>query len=154
MHSRIPRSVYMAAGVLVLCGAWAAASGSQETAPGIAKSVLDGAYTEEQAKRGQEVFTQSCASCHGQSLEGMDMAPGLNGGAFLSNWNGLTVGDLFERVRLTMPQDDPGRLSRQQDADVVAYVLQVNKFPAGKTELPTQTEILKQIKFEAPKGQH
>jgi quinoprotein glucose dehydrogenase len=153
MNPKIPSLA--AASFAIFWGAWAVASGLQETAAApTARSVLDGAFTEEQAKRGEPVYAQNCASCHGQSLEGMDMAPGLNGGAFLSNWNGLTVGDLFERIRLTMPQDDPGKLSRQQDADIVAYILQTNKFPAGKTELPRETEVLKQIKFEATKGLH
>jgi hypothetical protein len=84
-------------------------------------------------------------------MEGMDMAPGLAGGAFIANWNGTSVGDLFERIRVTMPQDDPGKLSRAQSADLVAYLLSVNKYPAGKTELPRDTEPLKQIKFEAAK---
>ncbi len=118
------------------------------------RSVLDGVYTEEQAKRGAPLYAQQCSSCHGQTLEGLDMAPGLTGGTFVSNWNGLTVGDIFERIRLTMPQDDPGKLSRQQDADIVAYLLQVNKYPAGKSELPLETEVLKQIKFEPTKGSH
>jgi hypothetical protein len=79
------------------------------------------------------------------------MAPPLNGSGFISNWSTLTVGDLFERIRLTMPDGDPGKLSRQQNADVVAYILKVSKYPAGKTELPSQTEVLKQIRFEPPK---
>jgi hypothetical protein len=58
------------------------------------------------------------------------------------------VGDLFDRIRTTMPQDKPGSLTRQQDADVVAYLLNANKFPAGKVELESQTELLKQIQFD------
>ncbi len=115
------------------------------------KSVWDGVYTEDQAKRGAAVYKQWCASCHGPELEGGEMAPGLTGGGFTSNWNGLTVGDIFERTRTTMPQDSPGALSREQVADVTAFVLSMNKFPAGQTELATQTEVLKQIKFEANK---
>ena len=69
----------------------------------------------------------------------------------MANWNGLTLGDLFERIRRTMPQDKPGRLSRQYKADILAYVLSVNKFPAGKTELQHKTEFLKEIPFEATK---
>jgi len=151
MNPRIPSLA--TAGFTIFWSVLAIASGLQQTPPA-ARSLLDGVYTEEQAKRGEPLYAQNCASCHGQSLEGMDMAPGLNGGAFLSNWTGLTVGDLFERIRLTMPQDDPGKLSRQQDADIVAYILLINKFPAGKTELPRETEVLKQIKFEATKGLH
>jgi quinoprotein glucose dehydrogenase len=118
------------------------------------QSVWDGVYTEEQAKRGAAVYRQYCASCHGNELEGGEMAPGLTGGGFSSNWNGLTVGDLFDRTRNTMPQDNPGALTREQDADVVAYVLSVNKFPVGKTELSSQSEMLKQIKFESVKPGH
>ena len=82
------------------------------------------------------------------------MAPPLAGGEFLANWNGLTLGDLFERIRTTMPLNKPGMLSRQTNADILAYMLDVNKFPDGKTELPRETEVLKQIKIEATKPDH
>ena len=112
------------------------------------RSVWDGVYTEDQAKRGAAVYAKECAACHGADLNGGESAPALVGGVFLSNWNTLTVGDLFERIRLSMPQDNPGRLSRQQDADVLALMLQANEFPAGKTELDKQTEVLKLIGFK------
>jgi len=118
------------------------------------KSVWDGVYTEDQAKRGGALYKQWCASCHGPELEGGEMAPGLVGGGFTSNWNGLTVGDIFDRTRTTMPQDSPGALSREQVADVTAFILSMNKFPTGSTELATQSEMLKQIKFEATKPGH
>jgi len=73
------------------------------------------------------------------------------GGEFLSNWNGLTVGDLFERIRNTMPADSPGRLTRAQNADVIARILSVNQFPAGKAELDTKVDVLKQIRIESTK---
>jgi S-disulfanyl-L-cysteine oxidoreductase SoxD len=112
------------------------------------RSVWDGVYTEDQSKRGAAIYAKECAACHGAELIGGESAPALVGGAFLSNWNTLTVGDLFERIRQSMPQDDPGRLSRQQDADVLAFMLQANEFPAGKTELDKQTEVLKLIGFK------
>lgn len=111
----------------------------------------DGVYTQEQAERGHSLYNQHCASCHGDTLAGGDEAPQLAGGDFLANWNGLTVGDLFERIRRSMPQDDPGRLSRQQTTDVLAYILSFNKFPAGQTELPHDTQLLKLIQIEATK---
>ena len=46
------------------------------------------------------------------------MTPPLIGGGFTANWNDLNVGDLYERIRTTMPLDKPGTLSRQQNADV------------------------------------
>lgn len=119
--------------------------------PAESRSVWDGVYTEEQAKRGEEVYKKECAACHGAELTGGESAPALTGGAFQSNWNGLTLGDLFDRIRKTMPQSKPGSLTRQQNSDVLAFMLSVNKFPAGKTELYRQSEMLKEIRFETKK---
>lgn len=124
---------------------------AQEPAPAESRSVWDGVYTEEQAKRGEPLYHKECAPCHGDALAGGESAPPLTGGAFLSNWNGLTLGDLFERIRKTMPQNAPGKLTRQQNADILAFALSANKFPAGKTELSRQSEFLKEIRFEAMK---
>ena len=83
--------------------------------------------------------------------DGNDEAPPLAGPAFLANWDGLTVGDLSERVRRTMPPNKLGKLSRPQIVDILGHVLSVNGFPAGKTELDTKTEQLMQIRIEATK---
>jgi S-disulfanyl-L-cysteine oxidoreductase SoxD len=117
------------------------------------RSVWDGVYTAEQAKRGEALYANNCASCHGSALGGGESAPPLSGGEFFANWNGLTLGDLFDRVRVSMPADRPGRLSREQNAEVLAFMLNVNQFPAGKTELAHQSEVLKQIRIEAEKPQ-
>lgn len=50
-----------------------------------------------------------------------------------------------------MPQDDPGRLSPQQTADAIAYILSANKFPPGKAELAQERARLREIRFEAVK---
>src|SRR5438105_8051005 len=78
------------------------------------RSVWDGVYTEEQAKRGEEVYRKECAACHGDMLTGGESAPPLTGGAFQANWNGLTLGDLFDRIRKTMPLSKPGRLRSEE----------------------------------------
>jgi S-disulfanyl-L-cysteine oxidoreductase SoxD len=114
-------------------------------------SVWDGVYTSEQAKRGEALYARECASCHGDLLTGGEQAPPLAGGEFLANWDGLTIGDLFERIRKTMPMNKPGKLSREVNADILAFMLAVNKFPAGKTELSHSTELLNQIRMEATK---
>src|SRR5215212_2416752 len=115
------------------------------------KSIWDGVYTEEQATRGKALYSQECSSCHGGELTGGEMAPPLAGGEFLSGWDGLTVGDLFERIRISMPQNAPGSLSGQQNADILAFMFSANKFPAGQTELSNSAMMLKAIKFEAKK---
>ena len=115
------------------------------------RSVWDGVYTSDQAKRGQARYTELCASCHGDMLEGGESSPPLAGGAFLANWNTLSMGDLFDRTRSTMPQNKPGSLSREANAEILAYVLNANQFPAGKEALPQASEVLKGIKIEADK---
>jgi len=115
------------------------------------RSVWDGVYSAEQAKRGQARYNTQCASCHGQSLEGGESAPPLAGGEFLSNWSGLSVGELFDRTRSTMPQSKPGSLSREANAEILAYVLSANQFPAGKTDMPQASEVLKEIQIQATK---
>jgi len=116
------------------------------------RSVWDGVYTSEQATRGEKAYSQMCASCHGTSLTGGESAPPLTGGEFSSNWFGLSLGELFERIRITMPADRAGKITRQQDADILSYILSVNQFPTGPAELSTKTEELQQIRMEASKS--
>ena len=115
------------------------------------KSVWDGIYTKEQADRGKPLYDQYCGSCHGEALEGIEMAPALTGGDFIDKWAGQSMGDLFERVRATMPRDKPGKLSRDVNADITAYMLSVGQFPAGSAELSRDTQVLKQIRIDAVK---
>ena len=67
--------------------------------------------------------------------------------------NDLTAGDLFERIRQTMPRDTPGRLSRQQNSDVIAYLLKANGWPAGPAELPPEPAALREIRIQATRAQ-
>jgi mono/diheme cytochrome c family protein len=112
------------------------------------RTVWDSVYTEEQAKRGGDVYYSQCSTCHGEKLEGLEDAPSLAGKEFLAAWNGRTVGALFEKTR-KMPRDNPGRLDRQQYLDVVAYILSASKFPAGQTELPRDLAPLKLLRIDA-----
>src|SRR5271157_4911170 len=75
-------------------------------------SVWDGVYTQAQADRGKALYNSSCAACHGDQLNGGETAPALVGGEFLSNWNGLTVGQLFDRIRTSMPPGTPAKVAR------------------------------------------
>lgn len=114
-------------------------------------SVWDGAYTQAQADRGRASYGTSCASCHGDQLTGGEIAPPLSGGDFISNWNGLTVGQLFDRIRTGMPPGAPGKVLRDAKIDIVAYILSYNKFPPGEKELPSQTAMMNTIRIDAEK---
>ena len=114
-----------------------------------AKTTNDAVFTAEQAKRGEVLYQFVCARCHGAGLTGIEAAPPLAGPTFSASWSGAPLADLFERIRISMPQDKPGSLGRQQTADVAAYILSVNKAPAGPTELPADGEALKGIVIAA-----
>jgi mono/diheme cytochrome c family protein len=109
------------------------------------KTTKDGVYTDAQATRGKNLYVASCASCHQEGLQGADLAPALKGDDFLLPWTSQTVNDLFERVAKTMPGDAPGSLGPEANADIVAYILQANRFPAGAEELKADAASMKAI---------
>ncbi len=111
------------------------------------RTVWDGVYTAEQATRGAVLFDRQCAQCHGPSGEGGGQAPPLLGPAFAANYDGQTVGDLFDRNRTTMPPGKEGQASAQEQADVLAAMLKFNGFPPGSAELPGNSMMLKSIKY-------
>jgi mono/diheme cytochrome c family protein len=111
----------------------------------------DGVGTAEQVKRGSDAYAMQCAACHDAQLAGSGTAPALAGTDFSANWKDETVGALFERIRATMPADNPGSLKRDQVADLVAFILNFNKYPTSQKELSPEFEALKAIKITAVK---
>jgi quinoprotein glucose dehydrogenase len=112
------------------------------------RSVWEGVYTKAQAARGQSVYAEECARCHGENLSGGEGGPPLAGKEFLEKWNGKSAGNLFGTIRKSMPSDDPGRMSTRQCADLVAYILSVNGFPDGAKELDREGASLDEIRIE------
>ena len=133
---------------------------STQTASAAKRSVIDGVYTVDQAKRGRDQYRKRCVLCHldngqgqqavpeiaGQSLEreGDAEAPPIAGEEFLKKWNGHTARELFEKTS-TMPVGSPGALSPQEYADLVALIFEFNKFPAGSQELSASRDQLELI---------
>jgi mono/diheme cytochrome c family protein len=132
----------IAAAVLVTSISFSVAHATQ------AKSIWDGVFTEEQAARGADAYKTHCSECHGGDLMGDGFAPSLAGADFQGNWNDLSVGDLFERIRISMPPSGPSSVSPAAKADITAYIFDQNKYPKGSTELEPKTEALKAIKIE------
>lgn len=130
-------------------GVFQAARAAQ--APPTAMSTWSGVYTEEQAKTGATLYAKNCAECHGQDLAGDGFAPGLKGPEFMNNWNGLTLGELFDRIKISMPPSDPNAVNPTEKAAIIAYLLKQGGFPAGQTALASSTDQLKTIKFTATK---
>jgi mono/diheme cytochrome c family protein len=119
--------------------AMAASAAQAQTA-----SVNDGAYSAAQAERGSAVYAAECALCHGPALTGGGGGPALSG-PFWTAWDGRTIGELFRLTKKSMPFDGPGRLSDQEYADIVAFMLSANRYPAGKADLPADVEALSKI---------
>ncbi len=138
------RFVMVVVAGVFMASAFHAVAGAQ--AP---SSVLAGVYTAEQAKRGQAIYAENCAACHGETLAGQDPIPALEGADFVARWK--NVGELFDKTSTSMPAMAPGSLTGPQVAEVLAHVLAVNKYPAGTTELPSKVEALTAIKIEPPK---
>jgi mono/diheme cytochrome c family protein len=132
----------LGAGALILATAMVSAQ---------AKSVNDGVFTAEQATKGDAAYKEQCAACHGDNLEGTGPMPALAGKDFLSNWQGKTVWDLWEKTQTSMPATAPGSLSPEQTTEIVAYMLSAGKSPAGATPLDTKQETLSTITIDAPK---
>jgi mono/diheme cytochrome c family protein len=135
--------IALTAGAVSLAALALPAQGGDKPAPAAAT------YTEEQSTRGEAVSMKSCAVCHGEQLKG-DLAPPLQGDDFRKSWSDKTAGALFDKIITTMPANEPGTISEQQSADLVAYILKLNHFPAGQEPLPRDLAALNAIPL-APK---
>ena len=110
----------------------------------------DGIYSADQAHRGEAAYRKQCLSCHGEALDGVGPYPPLSGDDFLSKYEGQPTVNVYDMIQKLMPADKPGTLSRPEAADLLAYILSFNKFPAGKTDLPSDEDSLKKLVLPKP----
>ena len=110
----------------------------------------DGIYTADQAHRGEALYKAQCTSCHGDALDGTGPYPPLSGNDFLSKYEGQPALNVYDMIQKLMPATAPGSLTRPQAADLLAYILSYNKFPSGKTELPSDEDSLKKLTVPKP----
>jgi cytochrome c5 len=115
-----------------------------------ARTVMDGVYTEDQAARGATIYTKECAYCHGAGLRGEGYASPLIGEAFAERWQDGPLANLFIVVKETMPGDRPSTLRTEDYLDIVASLLKMNTYPAGKLELSKDPAELEQIALTRP----
>ena len=135
-----------------LVGIGMAVIGASQALPlsGQEKSAWTGIYSDAQADRGKVVYEEQCAFCHLADLTGQGFAPPLVDDAFIQRWQDGNVGDLFTIVKVTMPQDKPQSLTDAQYAEIVAFMLKMNKYPSGALDLPSDAAGLKAVTFKKP----
>lgn len=113
------------------------------------RTAWDGIYSAPQAERGRTGYMQSCAACHAQDLRGQGTAPSLVEDSFAFLYNDVSVGELLEKIQKLMPSDRPGSLPPETYRDIVAFLLQANKFPAGEKEMDADAQALRGILITA-----
>ena len=113
------------------------------------RTVWDGVYIETQAERGEGNFFMHCAECHTGGGQGLS----LSGGEFFDRWRGDRLTALFKYIKTNMPADHPGSLSDWEYLDTLIYILQVNGFPPGDTDLmPAELDRIQIIGADGPKS--
>jgi mono/diheme cytochrome c family protein len=109
--------------------------------------IWDGVFTEAQAARGKEAFLMSCSNCHGLDAIGTVRAPSLKGEKFMLDWQNGSVNNLFTKIRDSMPATYPETVADNVKLDIITYLLQVNSFPAGASELRLNKAELESIQI-------
>jgi ankyrin repeat protein len=119
---------------------------SVDAAPAAAaRTNWDGVYSEEQAARGQKVYTRACTVCHLDTLQGDSVSPTLLGPSFFARFPSLTALEMVTAIRSSMPQNAPDSLGDQAYVDLVSYLLKANGSRSGPSELKTDVAELEKI---------
>lgn len=106
-------------------------------------------YRAEQAAQGKDVYSQSCASCHGANLDDGEFAPPLKGVEFRQQWGGRGADVVFDYMTSRMPPGTPGTLGDDRYAQILAYILQENGVAPGTRELPSDVNALRTMLMPA-----
>ena len=104
-------------------------------------SVLDSVFSVIQVERGTKTYEEACGECH--------MPEQFTDSSFMIAWQGQTVFDLFDLIKKTMPYERPSSLRNRVYVDILAYLLNLNGVPAGSTDMPSSSRILKQIRIDS-----
>ena len=108
--------------------------------PAAPRTTASGVYTDEQAKRGEETYMNICVSCH--------TATEYKNKKFRTKWDGRPLSELYDLISQKMPDDAPGSLMPKEYAQALAYILRLNEAAPGKSELPSDSAALKDIKID------
>ena len=160
----LPFDIHMARSYRVALSAvmlWTvvACGGDKKTTGGasVPADIWQGVYTDAQAARGLQIYSDHCVICHGADMSGVDTtgagdygepSPPLAGPLFLAKWNKKGLDEILTLIQTEMPKNAKGTVKPQRNADALAFILQQNGFPSGPTELPTRAAALMLVKLQ------
>ena len=138
---RIVYRVAFSVGLIAVAGLPVSAQDSAAAAPAERK-VTTGVFSAKQAERGEGSYKSVCQACHAKTE--------YTGDKFKTQWVSKTAYDVFDQIRTTMPDDNPGSLERQEYVDLVAYIFSLNAYPVGEADLPADDDGLKKVRIDNP----
>lgn len=94
-----------------------------------------------QVEVGEQWFRSVCLECHAQNLSDPD---------FRLKWGGRSAYDLFDQIRTTMPESDPGSLTPETYTAVIAYLMKRNGMPVAPAVLSADSAALAAVKLTFP----
>lgn len=109
---------------------------------GAAVAQAPASFTAAQAEQGRTAYTQHCAACHGDNLQGGQFGPTLKGRAFQAKWGGASLNELYSYVRRSMPPAAVGQLGESTYAALLARMLADNGVAPGQVALVTDAAVL------------
>ena len=135
------RRLGIAIGLVLTLGHEAAA---QQGCGAAVRAASSGVYTSEQAARGEESYAGMCTGCHTTASH--------TGDVFSNGWSGRPLSELYGFIKAAMPKNEPGSLTPDEYAAIVAYILKLNGMPAGRQPLPADSAALERIRIDLKKS--
>ena len=98
-------------------------------------TINDKIYSKDQAKVGAQLYKDNCIACHDKKY----FRP------VFKAWDGQPLSVLFAVMSASMPESNPGSLPEQDYVDILAYILSLNRYPAGDAALQHENGALNEI---------
>lgn len=111
-----------------------APSGARAAAGG---STTGAVFSDAQANRGRDTFRAGCTECHFSSE--------FRDSSFKFKWSRRSAGNLYQMIQTEMPEDAPGSLSPEQTVELVSYILRMNGFEPGASDIMPDRAVLDEI---------
>ena len=163
MRLKVAGALVLFVAVLVFATGWVFPMRVAAAQQSARSPIWTGVYTQEQARKGFESYSTSCARCHRLDLSGdeaqnrvgesfMTIGPALRGDTFFERWGDEDLNRLYLKIRDTMPPSFQAILEDDEKVNIVAFLLESNGFPAGAAPLTSNADALERIRIVRDDG--